>query len=221
MYAIKRAAVTIAYMDGSGARDVFTDTHWLGHFQFSPDDNTIASFCHEGPWNMVQQRIWLLDIVKGEVIPCFRQAEDDSVGHEFWTRDGMIFFDNRMSGHDGTITVSRKQAVASESLHKEGQIPYVGLADKHGEVVRTVELPFYCNHYHANNDNTKRVGDEVDDLVLIDLTGPRAELSVLCHHGTSWDGQITHCHPTWSWSNDQILYTSDRDGKCNLYIVRP
>ena len=219
MFAIKRSHVTVAYMDGSKHRDVFTDTHWLGHFQFSPDDPNLASFCHEGPWNMVQQRIWILDTFDGTAIPCFRQEEDDSVGHEFWTRDGLIFFDNRMAGHDGTITVSRTQAVASDHAGKPGQVPYVGLANKQGEVIRRIDMPFYCNHYHANNDNTLLVGDEVDDLVLIDLTTPKAELTTLCNHGTSWDGQRTHCHPTWSWNSDKILYTSDRGGACNLYLI--
>ena len=64
-------------------------------------------FCHEGPWNLVQQRIWILDIAAGDAIPCYRQQQDDSIGHEFWTRDGLIFFDDRMAGHDGTITVSK------------------------------------------------------------------------------------------------------------------
>ena len=219
MFAIKRSFITIAYMDGSKHRDVFADTHWLGHFQFAPDDANIAMFCHEGPWNLVQQRIWILDTFTGEAIPCFRQEEDDSVGHEFWTRDGLIFFDNRMAGHDGTITVSRTQAVASDHAGKPGQVPYVGLANKQGEVIRRIDMPFYCNHYHANNDNTLLVGDEVDDLVLIDLTTPKAELTTLCNHGTSWNGQRTHCHPTWSWGADKILYTSDRGGACNLYLL--
>ena len=80
---------------------------------------------------------------------------------------------------------------------------------------------FYCNHYHANNDNSVLVGDAVEDLVLIDLKGEKPELTTLCYHGTSWNGGYTHCHPTYSWGADQILYTSDKDGLCNLYIVRP
>jgi oligogalacturonide lyase len=83
-----------------------------GHFQFCPTDSTLGSYCHEGPWNLVTQRIWLLDFASREAKPCFRQTELDSVGHEFWTQDGFIFFDDRGPGHDGTITSSRTQAVA-------------------------------------------------------------------------------------------------------------
>ncbi|WP_320128905.1 oligogalacturonate lyase family protein [uncultured Sphaerochaeta sp.] len=222
MYASKIGQIVLVPMDQPGKSIiVWTDTHQLGHLQFSPIVPTLLSFCHEGPWNYVQQRIWLLDIVSRVPVPCFRQEEDDSVGHEFWTRNNLVFFDNRRAGHDGTITVSRTQAVTNEASAnvKKDQIPYVGFANAKGEVVRTLALPFYCNHYHANTDNTLLVGDDVDNLDLIDIRTDTAEIKTLCHHGTSWNGQITHCHPTWSWNSKKILYESDAGKKCNLYLI--
>lgn len=220
-YRIKDGRVTVAQLDGSGAFDAFKDTHWLGHFQFCPDDPTIGSFCHEGPWHLVTQRIWLLDFAAREARPCFRQVEEDSVGHEFWTQDGLIFFDNRGPGHDGTITSDRSQAVAHEvAVNQNTMVPYVGLADRRGAVVRQIDMPFYCNHYHANPDNSILVGDDVDDLVLISIAGEQAELTKLVtNHGTSWHTQSSHCHPTWSWDGSRILYASDRGGRVNLYLV--
>jgi oligogalacturonide lyase len=223
-YLIKDGRITVATLDGSsgGRFDVFKDTHWVGHFQFCPDDSTLGLFCHEGPWNLVTQRIWLLDFVAREVRPCFRQTEGDSVGHEFWTQDGLIFFENRGPGHDGTITSDRTQAVATDvPVNRNAMIPFVGLADRNGDVVRRIELPYYCNHYHANPDSTCLVGDDVDDLVQIDITGPQASPVVLCHHRTSWHTQSSHCHPTWSWDGSRILYASDAGGRVNLYMVRP
>ncbi|MBN2392417.1 MAG: PD40 domain-containing protein [Anaerolineae bacterium] len=221
-YRIKDGRVTLAYLDGSGAFDVYKDTHWLGHFQFCPDDSTLATFCHEGPWNLVTQRIWILDFVSREVKPCYRQEEYDSIGHEFWTQDSYIFFDDRGPGHDGTITSSRTQAVATDiSVNENTLVPFIGLADRYGNVVRRVYMPFYCNHYHANPDNTLLVGDDVGDLVLIDISGDEAKLSILCHHQTSWHTQSSHCHPTWSWDGTRILYASDHGGKVNIYLVEP
>ncbi|MDI7277005.1 MAG: oligogalacturonate lyase family protein [Anaerolineae bacterium] len=221
-YLVKDGRITLAYLDGSGWFDVLKDTHWVGHFQFCPDDSTLATYCHEGPWNLVTQRIWLLDLVARQARPCFRQVEEDSVGHEFWTQDGYIFFDNRGPGHDGTITSHRTQAVASDvQINENAMVPWVGLADRHGNVVRRVDMPYYCNHYHANPDNTILVGDDVDDLVLIDISGSQARLEILCYHGTSWHTQDSHCHPTWSWDGTRILYASDRGGRVNLYLVRP
>ncbi len=220
-YAIKDARVTVAYLDGSGAFDAFKDTHWLGHFQFCPDDSTLATFCHEGPWNLVTQRIWILDFMAREAHPCFRQDERDSIGHEFWTQDGYIFFDDRGPGHDGTITSDRTQAVALDVAVKQQEdfVPFVGLADRNGNIVKRINMPFYCNHYHGNPDNTMLVGDDVDELVLIDISGEQATLEVLCEHGTSWHTQSAHCHPTWSWDGHRILYASDKGGKVNLYLL--
>jgi hypothetical protein len=61
----------------------------------------------------------------------------------------------------------------------------------------------------------------VDDLVLIDISGKKAKLEVLCNHKTSWHTQRAHCHPTWSWDSSRILYASDYGGKVNLYLIRP
>lgn len=219
-YLVKDGRITLAYLDGSGWFDVFKDTHQVGHFQFCPDDSTLGTYCHEGPWNLVTQRIWILDFVAREARPCFRQQEHDSIGHEFWTQDGYIFFDNRGPGHDGTITSDRTQAVATEVAVKQSEmIPFVGLADRYGNVVGRIDMPYYCNHYHANPENTILVGDDVDDLVLIDISGQKAELEVLCNHKTSWHTQSSHCHPTWSWDGKRILYASDAGGRVNLYLL--
>ncbi|MCI0476872.1 MAG: oligogalacturonate lyase family protein [Anaerolineales bacterium] len=219
-YLVKDGRIALAYLDSSGWFDVFKDTHQVGHFQFCPVDSTIGSYCHEGPWNLVTQRMWLLDFIAREARPCFRQNEQDSIGHEFWTRDGHLFFDNRGPGHDGTITSDRTQAVATNvPVNQNALIPFVGLADRWGNIVKRIEMPFYCNHYHANPDKTVLVGDDVDDLVLINIAGRKAELQVLCHHKTSWHTQTAHCHPTWSWDGKKILYASDFGGKVNLYLV--
>jgi oligogalacturonide lyase len=219
-YMVKDGRITVAYLDGSGWFDVVKDTHQVGHFQFCPDDPTIGTFCHEGPWNLVTQRMWLLDLVSHAVKPCFRQEEKDSIGHEFWTQNGYIFFDNRGPGHDGTITSDRTQAVVKNvPVNDNTMIPFVGLIDRNGKLVRQIDLPYYCNHYHANPDNTLLVGDDVDDLVLVDISGEHANVQTLCTHKTSWHTQSSHCHPTWSWDGKRILYASDYGGRVNLYLI--
>lgn len=219
-YRIKDGRITVAYTDGSGWHDIYQDTHQLGHFQFSPDDPTLGMFCHEGPWNLVKQRMWFLDFISRQSRPCFRQDEHDAIGHEFWTQDGLIFFDNRGPGHDGTITSHRTQAVVTDvPVNHNVMTPFVGLIDRTGTLVRKIDMPFYCNHYHANPDNTVLVGDDVDDLVLIDISGDEARLEKLCSHGTSWHTQSSHCHPTWSWDGRRILYASDKGGRVQIYLI--
>ena len=217
----KVGRIILAPIDGSGEFTVFEDTHWLGHVQFAPDTNEYITYCHEGPWNYVQERIWMLNTISRTVSPCYNQREDDSLGHEFWTRDGLVFYDNRGRGHDGTITSDKGQAVTMDYDGPE-DIPRVGFIDKSCRLLRELELPYYCNHYHANVDNTKLVADAVNDLVLIDISTDTPTLEVLCEHNTSWRYQASHCHPTYSWSNDYILFASDcdREGEPQLYLIK-
>jgi oligogalacturonide lyase len=217
MFSVKLAWITLVDMDGSKAFDVFEDTHYLSHFQFAPDDSTLALFCHEGPWHLVQQRMWLLDLISREVKPCFLQQETDCVGHEFWTRDGLIFFDNRGEGHDGTITSDKSQAIIAAT--GSGELPYVGLINRNNEMVRRIDMPYYCNHYHATADLRFLVGDTAEDLVLIDIGQDRPQIQTLCTHKTSWLTPQTHCHPTFGWNNRKILFESDREGRQNLYLL--
>lgn len=220
-YGIKDGRITLAHADGTGSFDLFGDTCQLAHFQFSPLSASVAMFCHEGPWHLVTQRIWLIDLVSRRVTPAFRQGEGDAVGHEFWTMDGRIFFDNRGPGHDGTITSERTQAVAREvGFHEHGDFqPYVGLLDEGGALLRSIPMPIACNHYHADPTATRLVGDDVDAILLIDIGGATAQAEPLWAHGTSWHSQATHCHPTWSWDGGRILFASDRGGQVQLYLI--
>ena len=56
--------------------------------------------------------------------------------------------------------------------------------------------------------------------MLIDISKADAgHAEVLCNHKTSWHTQTAHCHPTWSWDGNRILYASDFGGRINLYEV--
>lgn len=219
MFATKDGRVSVIRLDGSEFHDVFQDTHWLSHFQFSPDNPDIAMFCHEGPWNYVQQRIWMINMNTGDIWPCFRQTEDDCVGHEFWAQNGDVIFDNRRGGHDGTISNSKSQVYASE--HVSAEIPYFGFAHKDGKVYRKINMPFYCNHYFANGDLSMFAGDAVDDILLIQpAEDGTAKMKILAHHNTTWHYQRSHCHPTFSWDGKKLLYAADTDEwHDNLFLV--
>ena len=219
MVRVKRSRILTVPADASAkARVVFRDTAEGGHLQFSPVDPDLLMFCHEGPWHLVLQRIFLLDRRSGEVWPCFRQDVQDSVGHEFFAQNGDIFFDNRGPGHDGTITSDLTQAVAQEEAAGDF-VPYVGYAGADGRVKATIPMPHYLNHYHADSTRMRLVGDGVREIALIDMTQEPPAMTTLCGHKTSWYGQHTHCHPTWAWDDSAILYASDETGSVQLYLV--
>lgn len=77
-------------VDGSGGDSVWEENYWVGHVNTSPTQPRLLTFCHEGPWNLVDNRIWGLDMNTGEawqIRP--REEEGKSVGHEYWHADGV------------------------------------------------------------------------------------------------------------------------------------
>lgn len=43
--------------------------HWIAHCNTSPTRPDLLTFCHEGPWERVGQRIWLMHLDTGRVEP--------------------------------------------------------------------------------------------------------------------------------------------------------
>ena len=75
-------------LDGGEPRLVHEDHSWLGHFNASPKLPHIMTFCHEGPWDKVDNRIWGLDIESGKTWKIRPTNPGDTVGHEYWMADG-------------------------------------------------------------------------------------------------------------------------------------
>lgn len=75
-------------IDGGDAKQVYEEYSWLGHFNASPTLPSIITFCHEGPWNLVDNRIWGLDIESGKAWRIRPTGKDEQVGHEYWMPDG-------------------------------------------------------------------------------------------------------------------------------------
>lgn len=75
-------------------QEIFSDTAWLNHVQFSPADPDLLMFCHEGPWHLLD-RIWTIDIK--DTVPRLmhrRTVHREIAGHEFFGPDGKtIWFD--------------------------------------------------------------------------------------------------------------------------------
>ena len=112
-------------------------------------------------------------------------------------------------------------AVKTNAEVCSGSVPYFGFADSTGKVFKQIDMSFYCNHYHANNDNTLYVGDAVENLLLIRLEAVEAnKLTILARHNTTWKYHWAHCYPTFSWQGDKILYAaSTDDDHGNLFLI--
>jgi len=189
-----------AATDGSGAQVVHEERSWIGHVNTSPTQAHVLSFCHEGPWNRVDNRIWGLDLNTGKawkIRPC---DTGDYVGHEYWFADGLNI------GYHGHV----------------GGKPVFGKIRHDNTDLVEVPFPHDSQHFHSN-DLDLIVGDGTSQRPQILLwryrdgafDGPR----VLCEHRCSRHSQQTHVHPRLSPDGESVLYTSDATGYGQVYVV--
>lgn len=193
---------------------LFEDVRYISHLNPSPVHPKLLTFCHEGPWEEVKQRIWGLNANTGEVWPIRPQNGDFSVVAEHWLADGeRIGFRSHRSGTDGT---------------RFGHIRFDN--EDHVEA----DLTAYSRHFHTQ-DGQLVVGDgspvyRLPTIVNRCATWPYILLypwtgqaygapKILANHGSTFNVNEAHCHPHITPDGRHVLYTSDTSGYGNLYLV--
>jgi oligogalacturonide lyase len=168
---------------------------WLGHPIYRPFDDQIIGFCHEGPHDLVDARMWLVDGDGSHVRKVKSHAPGESCTHEFWIPDG--------------------SAMAYVSYLKGQTKRVICRVDPQTLVNEVVmEMP-PCSHLMSNFDGSLMVGDGCDtppdvndtdsynienDPFLYIINTLKKTFARLAKHSTSWqvldgDRQITHPHP--------------------------
>ncbi len=185
--------------DGSEAETVWEERTWIGHVNTSPTQPHLITFCHEGPWDYVDNRIWGLNLETHEAWMIRPREDKESVGHEYWLSDGVhIGYHGRWP--DGSNLIGMIRYDNTERV--EFRIPHI------------------TGHTHSN-DFSLIVGDGGSVVRLWKRDGDKLEgPRVLCEHRSSFHIQHVHVHPRFSPDGSQILYTSDASGYGNLYLVR-
>lgn len=194
----------------TGKMEVIHEDHrFMTHVNLSPTQPEILTFCHEGPWQHVEQRIWGLNIRTGDVWKIRPQDDDNfAIGHEYWFADG--------------------EHIGYHGRPRDGQGDHVFGYLKWDNTDHTeVRFPFHSFHF-ASNDYKMIVGDgtrvhSTPDQPFIQLfkwdgeryLGPK----VVAVHRSTFNGQHAHCHPRFTPDGTHILYTSDLTGYANMYLV--
>jgi oligogalacturonide lyase len=187
-------------VDGGPSEVVYEENYWLGHFNASPKLPNIVTFCHEGPWHKVENRIWGLDLDTGETWQIRPNAPDEAIGHEYWMQDGEHI------GYHGRTPEGPVY----------GSIRYDN-ADQ-------VEVPFegHCWHFHSTMlDLVVGDGDSDNPYLLLwrfrdgQFEGPK----VLAWHRGSFHIQRVHLHPCFNAEGTQIVYTADPQGYGQVFVV--
>ncbi|MBZ0302702.1 MAG: oligogalacturonate lyase family protein [Anaerolineae bacterium] len=191
------------------------DRCYIGHINTSPKLPEIMTFCHEGPWRLVDQRIWGLNIQTGETWKI--RPQDDgvyAVGHEYWFADGE---------HIGYHGMPRDERGISA--------PIFGRCKWDNSDAFEAHFPYHSTHF-CSLDEQLIAGDGTPGAVFnsqgkalpfIQLfqwdgekyVGPRA----LAYHRSTFNDQHAHPHPRFTPDGKSILYSSDLTRYANMYLV--
>ena len=199
---------------GGGIEVLHEDRRYITHVNTSPTRSDLLTFCHEGPWARVEQRIWGLNLDTREVWPIRPQHGEYSVIAEHWFADGeRIGFRSHLRAANDT---------------RFGHIRW----DNRDHVEAVV--PAYCRHFHSL-DGSLVVGDGSPVYLLpamlnSTVTWPYILLyrsdgagweapRILAYHGSTFNGQRSHPHPRLTPDGRHVLYTSDVSGYANLYLA--
>ncbi len=180
--------------------DVVWEEHmWIGHVNTSPTQPHLLSFCHEGPWDIVENRIWILDLKLGKVWPLpQKKAPGEMIGHEYWQANGLSL------GFHG-----QRSDIGS----------FFGSVNYDGTDLQEFSAEGDTGHVHSL-DMSLIVGDHRPYVRLWGKEGSSFGKSrILCeHHGTSKIQQV-HVHPRFSPDGKKVVFTSDRAGYGQIYEV--
>ncbi|MFS0615086.1 oligogalacturonate lyase family protein [Lederbergia ruris] len=197
----KSQILQISIADGT-AKVVFEEENFITHINTSPTKKDLITFCHEGPWQLVDHRIWGLNLRTGEVWKIRERKEPlEMVGHEYWHADG--------------------ETIGYHGFRANGTA-FFGKISFDNQHMEEVEFPF--RNWHAqSNDFSKIVVDgraPLDKLIVWSQeNGEFTKPKVLCEHRCSFHVQKVHAHPRFSPGGDKLLFTSDKNGYGNLYLV--
>ena len=202
-------------IDTGKIETIFEERYFVQHVNANPADPNMLSFCHEGPWARIDQRIWGLHIDTGNTWKIRPQdGRDAAIGHEFFLPDG------EWIGYHG-----RRRP--EEKLH------FFGATRLDNSERYEIDFPYHCTHF-ISCGHEMYLGDgtpanvqpwfpsrQKPYLMLFRMTsggvydGPR----VLAYHRATFNEQKQHPHASFSPDGSFILYTSDMGGYSNIYMV--
>lgn len=186
-------------VDSGRAEVVWAEHEWINHVNASPTRPELISFCHEGHWQRVESRIWMLDVDRSKARPVRpRQKPGELIGHEYWYADG-------------------------ETLGYHGDFPGVGgvFGSVRYDNTGVVEIPGSGQTGHIHSlDFSMVVGDAQPYLrVWGQKEGTFGKPRMLCRHDGTFKTQQLHVHPRVSPDGKTVVFTSDRTGYGQVYEV--
>jgi len=189
----------IATADGVKAWKAHEEKRHLQHLLFNPTDPTTLMYCHEGPWDRVEQRLWLMRWDGSHIRPLrYQETPDLAIGHEYWLADGR---------HVDYVR------------HCKGQPTAVCRVDTLSGVETVLTLHGYC-HFISDRTGDGIVGDDAEYVTLLDV--PSGELTPLVRHHQELTiaNTLYHPHPAFSPDGRRIVFCRrDAAGRNDVCLI--
>jgi oligogalacturonide lyase len=173
------------------------------HCQFCPQDNDLIVYAHEGKWETIKARMWLVraDGTENRRVRDHDDGDAESVGHEFWANHSRtIYFTVR---RDGGVYFSKYEVdTGVEST-------LFRLDNEHGTISPDDRWIVVDNRY----------GDCANQIIRADGSD---EARALCFPNMSWIPNMSrfHPHPTFNNKGDVVIYCSDGFGKPGVFTAQ-
>lgn len=207
------------------SRCLVEDRCWFGHAQIRPGDPDTVMFCHEGPYDLIDARIWLVQSDGSNYRRVRSQPTDVILTHEFWLPDGsnLAYVYRETTGKkQEEIRLADPDTLQDEALMSCS--PYAHfISDHQGKFfvgdAQGSEGPIHQLSQQAEVQSITESGE------LIYLINGQKKIEVpLAYHGTSWTAthghpQDSHPHPFFTGDDQQVIFVSDREGLPAIYKV--
>ena len=228
-------------------RVVVDERCWLGRATLRPHHNDAILYCHEGAYNFVDARMWLVNADGSDVRCVSASTAGDIVVGEHWLADGSgIGYLHRSvpEGGEGALDLDLSEqgglSVASCEAFGAGSIRVVDfetleerasmIVHPYAHLAGSGDLRFCVGDgaggsvpLHLLDESSAAFFDAADDYVYLADVPHRREVR-LCRHASSWSSrhgttQDAHPHPVVSSDCRSVLFVSDREGHPAIYRV--
>lgn len=206
--------------DGSEIRTILQTDRPIGHVQFAPTAANTLMYSGD-----VSSRVWLVEFDGTNDRLLYRQKEGEFLLHEIWTEDGRgvyvvhwPFAVRRLAidgSRDETVTSMNAWHIA---LRRDGRLivcdtnhPDTGLhlIDTASGRTRLLCLSKSSNKGWQWRYTFPRGGAHIDTTIYRSAGTEE----------TDYGPQHTHPHPTFNPAGDKVVFTSDRSGISQVYVV--
>lgn len=209
---------------------------WVTHVQFRPGSNSEILYNHEWPADCGIRRVWLWDGARSRALRDEGRNPDGSVRtradwvcHEVWTRDGAwILYHGTYGGHNsGRSFLGRVRPDGSQRV----EVPFDPRYRRYGHFTLGADYQRMVSdgYYEPAGSNAGDAGDpaltgrpgggEWISLLDVDWENGAIAWHPLCRHTSSWSSQDAHPHPVFSHRGDEVLFTSDVEGRRAVYTI--